>query len=190
MTTVLSPLRTGRITGSRIGGVLGLNRYSSRDEVLAEMVAQALGQPPAFEGNDATQWGTDHERDALAAYERRAGVMTYGAQEIVIHPVHDFLAVTPDGYVGDDGMVECKCPFTGKYTHIGQKPEYEAQIRLQLECTGRQWCDFIVWRQGSKWRDEQCDVSRVEHDPAWLVKHLPTLLEFMADYRATLEAAR
>jgi putative phage-type endonuclease len=176
----LSPLRTGRITGSRIGAILGLNRYSSRADVLAEMLTQARGQDALFNGNEATQWGNDHEDDALTAYEAERSVLTYGGQGFFIHPVYDFLACTPDGFVGLDGMVECKCPYRALYTDIKQKPEYEAQIRLQLECTAKSWCDFVVWRA------DGIHVTRVEHDPNWLPLILPALTKFMDDFNAAL----
>ncbi len=178
----LDPRRAGRITGSRIGAILGLNPYSTRGDVLREMVREAHGAEREFQGNEATRYGEAHEPDALAAYEAREGVMTYGGGELLIHPVHDFLAVTPDGLVGDDGMIECKAPFRGTYTHWNEKPYYEAQMRLQVECAVRAWCDFVVWRDG------EIAVSRIERDAAWLPSVLPVLEQFMADYRAAMEA--
>lgn len=178
----LDPRRAGRITGSRIGAILGLNPYSTRRDVLREMVRESHGAEREFQGNEATRYGEAHEPDALAAYEAREGVMTYGGGELLIHPVHDFLAVTPDGLVGDDGMIECKAPFRGTYTHWNEKPYYEAQMRLQMECAGRAWCDFVVWRDG------EIAVSRIERDATWLPSVLPALEQFMADYRAAMEA--
>lgn len=178
----LDPRRTGRITGSRIGAILGLNPYSTRGDVLREMVRESHGAEREFQGNEATRYGEAHEPDALAAYEAREGVMTYGGGELLIHPAHDFLAVTPDGLVGDDGMIECKAPFRGTYTHWNEKPYYEAQMRLQMECAGRAWCDFVVWRDG------EIAVSRIERDATWLPSVLPVLEQFMADYRAAMEA--
>lgn len=178
----LDPRRAGRITGSRIGAILGLNPYSTRSDVLREMVRESHGAEREFKGNEATRYGEAHEPDALAAYEAREGVMTYGGGELLIHPVHDFLAVTPDGLVGDDGMIECKAPFRGTYTHWNEKPYYEAQMRLQMECAGRAWCDFVVWRDG------EIAVSRIERDATWLPSVLPALEQFMADYRAAMEA--
>lgn len=178
----LDPRRAGRITGSRIGAILGLNPYSTRGDVLREMVREAHGAEREFQGNEATRYGEAHEPDALAAYEAREGVMTYGGGELLIHPVHDFLAVTPDGLVGDDGMIECKAPFRGTYTHWNEKPYYEVQMRLQMECAGRKWCAFVVWRDG------EIAVSRIERDAAWLPSVLPVLEQFMADYRAAMEA--
>lgn len=178
----LDPRRAGRITGSRIGAILGLNPYSTRSDVLREMVRESHGAEREFKGNEATRYGEAHEPDALAAYEAREGVMTYGGGELLIHPLHDFLAVTPDGLVGDDGMIECKAPFRGTYTHWNEKPYYEAQMRLQMECAGRAWCDFVVWRDG------EIAVSRIERDATWLPSVLPALEQFMADYRAAMEA--
>lgn len=174
--TELSPLRKGRITGSRIAPILGLSPYSTRVDVLREMVRQAHGVPAEFTGNVATEYGNEHEPDAMAAYEQSRGVMLHSAQDFVVHPQHDFLGVSPDGLVDDNGMVECKCPYRATYTHIDERPDYEAQIRLQLECTSREWTDFVVWRESGT------QVSRVTHDPEWLPSVLPTLLGFMEEY--------
>lgn len=170
----LSPLRVGRITGSRVGAILGLNPYSKRADVLREMVREWAGAEREFTGNAATDYGKEKEPDALAAYEAERGVMTYGGDDCLVHPAYDFLAVTPDGLVGDDGMIECKAPYSGTYTHWNQKPYYEAQMRLQLECAGREWCDFAVLD-----RDGNLHISRLHRDPAWLDSVLPTLRDFM-----------
>lgn len=173
----LSPLRVGRITGSRCAAVLGLNPYSKRADVLREMVREFAGVEREFTGNDATRHGQLHEPDALAAYEAQSGVMTYGGGELILHPVHDFLAVTPDGLVGNDGMVECKAPFRGKYTTLAEVPYYAPQVQLQLACTGRAWCDFVIWRDGG------ICVDRIPADPLWLPSVLPQLVEFMDVFR-------
>ena len=174
----LSPLRAGRITGSRIAAVLGLNPYNTRADVLREMVREHFGADREFTGNDATEWGQAHEPDALAAYEAERGTMTYGGGEIIIHPDYNFLAVTPDGLVGDDGLIECKAPYRGTYTTIAEVPYYIPQVQLQMACTGREWCDFVVWRDGA------ISVDRVAADRDWIVAALPALKSFMADFAA------
>jgi putative phage-type endonuclease len=178
----LSPLRVGRLTGSRVAAALGLNPYNSRADVLREMVREHFGAEREFTGNEATRWGQDHEPQALALYEAQAGVMTYGGGELLIHPAHDFLAVTPDGLVGDDGMIECKAPYRGKYSTLAEVPYYAPQVQLQLAVTGRKWCDFVVWRDGA------ISVDRIAADPFWLPSVLPALAAFMADYAAALAA--
>lgn len=178
----LSPLRVGRITGSRCSAVLGLNPYSSRDDVLREMVREAHGAPREFTGNEATRHGQAHEPDALAAYEAQYGVMTYGGGDLILHPLYPFLAVTPDGLVNDDGMVECKAPYRGRYTSIAEVPYYMPQVQLQLACTGRRWCDFVIWR------DDGIVVDRVMADPEWLPQQMPTLRAFMDWFDAEMLA--
>lgn len=173
----LSPLRVGRITGSRVGAILGLNPYSTRDDVLREMVREYHGAPREFDGNEATRYGEQMEPQTLADYEAREGVMTYGGGEIILHPAYSFLAVTPDGLVGSDGMVECKAPFRASYTYWSEVPHYEAQMRLQMECAGRKWCDFaVLQRNGALW------VSRLEHDPQWINSVRAKLEAFMVDF--------
>ncbi len=179
----LSPLRVGRITGSRVGAILGLNPYSKRADVLREMVREHFDAPREFVGNEATEYGQAMESLALAQYEAEFGVMTYGGGECIVHPLCDFLAATPDGMVGNDGMIECKAPYRATYTHWREKPYYEAQMRLQMECAGRAWCDFAVLH-----RDGTLHVSRLKRDEGWLPLNVRALQDFLADYYAALES--
>lgn len=179
MSTALSPLRAGKITGSRIPAILGLSPYNNRAGVMREMVRQHHGADEEFTGNIATDWGTEHEDEAITAYEQREAVFVHAGQGILVHP-NGILAVTPDGLIGDDGLIEVKCPWRGTYTHISERPDYEAQCRLALEVTGRDWCDFVVWRPGS------IAVSRVVRDPEWLPLVLPDLELFLAEYQTII----
>jgi putative phage-type endonuclease len=173
----LSPLRVGRITGSRVGAILGLNPYSKPADVLREMVREACGAPREFTGNEATDYGKAKEPEALALYEAQRGVMTYGGDDCIVHPRHDFLAVTPDGLVESDGMVECKAPYRGNYTHWSDKPYYTAQMRLQTEVCEREWCDFAVLDRAGN-----LHISRMTHYSAWLPSVMGRLEDFMAEY--------
>ena len=172
----LSPLRVGRITGSRVAAILGLNPYQSRSDILRLMAREAHGAPREFTGNEATRHGQAHEPDALAAYEAQYGVMTYGGGDLILHTLYPFLAVTPDGLVNDDGMVECKAPYRGRYTTIAEVPYYMPQVQLQLACTGRRWCDFVIWREGG------IVVDRVMADSDWLARNLGVLQNFMGEF--------
>lgn len=174
--TALSPLRVGRITGSRIPMLVGVSPYGDRESLMREMVRQRLGAESEFTGNIATEHGLRHEPDAIAEYEKYRGVLTHSGQHIVVHRVVDYLAVTPDGLVGDDGLVEVKCPYMGTYTSIEERPDYWEQIQLQLEVTDREWCDFAVWRR------DGFSVQRVGRDPGWLITRGDMLDLFIAEY--------
>lgn len=92
--------------------------------------------------------GIDREPMAIAAYEAQESVMV----EAVGFALHDSIpryGCSPDGLVGDDGLIEIKCPKSG--THLqwlidGKIPEaHIPQIRAELSVTGRDWCDFVSY---------------------------------------------
>jgi hypothetical protein len=64
--------------------------------------------------------------------------------------VLEHAGASPDGLVGNHGMIEIKCP--NLETHIGYllskkiPTDYRQQIDWQLACTGRSWCDFLSYR--------------------------------------------
>lgn len=166
--------RIGRITGSRVGAILGLSKYRTRADVMREMVRQTLGAAPEFTGNEATRYGEAHEADAINAYEQRYGALVMPSP-LVVHPDYNWLAASPDGLIGDDGMIEVKCPFRAQYTEPSQ--EYKAQMMLQMACTGRYWCDFVIWREGSP-----ILVTRIPYDAGWFADTRDTLQAFHAEY--------
>lgn len=142
--------RLGKVTASRVADIIAKTKsgYStSRQNYLAQLVVERLTKKPT-EGysNAAMQWGTDTEPLARAAYEIKHDLMV---SEIgfVPHPVIAMSGASPDGLVGNDGLIEIKCPNTA--THIETllndtiKSEYKTQMQWQMACTGRLWTDFI-----------------------------------------------
>ena len=63
-------------------------------------------------------------------------------------------ASSPDGLIGEDGLVEIKVPLA--YTHIGYlfanelPSDYVQQLQGQLLVTGRKWVDFFSYYPGLK----------------------------------------
>lgn len=143
-------IRCGKVTASRVADVVAKTKSgwgASRTNYLAEIIAERLtGEPTASFTNAAMQWGTDTEPMARAAYEFRVDreVAQIG---FVHHPEINMAGASPDGLIGDDGMIEIKCPNTSTHidTLLGQKvPEkYVTQMQFQMACTDRAWCDFV-----------------------------------------------
>ena len=88
-----------------------------------------------------------------------------------------YLGFSPDGLIGDSGMIEVKCPTSKNaifdYWTIKSaedlkriKKEYYWQIQYTLLLTGRQWCDFIVYTPqfGDKKSLYYIRIERVEED--------------------------
>ena len=144
--------RLGKVTASKVADVVAKTKsgYStSRANYMAQLVAERLtGTVAESFSNAAMQWGTDMEPEARTAYEflHDAAVAEIA---FVPHPTIEAAGASPDGLVGDDGLVEIKCPNTA--THIetllsGKVPsKYETQMLWQMACTGRAWCDFVSY---------------------------------------------
>lgn len=163
--------RLGKVTASRVADVAAKTKTgwgASRANYMAELVAERLtGTVAASFSNAAMQWGTEQEPEARAAYEWRKDV-TVALAGFVDHPRIKMTGASPDGYVGEDGLVEIKCPNTA--THIdtllgtGVPGKYVAQMQWQMACTGRKWCDFVSFDPRLP-ENMRLYVCRVERDP-------------------------
>lgn len=76
------------------------------------------------------------------------------------------LGFSPDGLVGDDGIIEIKSRRAKKQLLTvlsdGVPPENAAQIQAGLLVSGRDWCDFVSFTGGM-----HLYVKRVLPDPRW-----------------------
>jgi putative phage-type endonuclease len=145
--------RCGKVTASRIADLMATRRdgqpSSDRLNYKAQLVAERLTGcvAPSFT-NAAMIHGTETEPEARRAYEF---FVDRDVQQIgfVPHPEIEMSGASPDGLVGDDGLLELKCPNTA--THIetlltGRIPDkYHKQMQFQMACTGRAWCDFASY---------------------------------------------
>jgi len=179
--------RLGKVTASRVADLVGKTKtgYSAtRDNYMAQLVVERLTQTKAESyTNAAMQWGTDQEPFARAAYEAAQGVMV---EEVgfIPHPTIEWAGASPDGLVGDDGLVEIKCPNTATMieTLLSQKVpgKYFTQMQFQLACTGRKWCDYVVFdpRMPAK---AQLFVKRVDRDDAYIAEIEAEIVKFLAE---------
>lgn len=145
-------LRLGKVTASRVADVVAKTKtgYSaSRANYMAQLIAERLTDTVADAyTNAAMQHGTETEPEARDAYQFYQGA---DVKEVafVPHPKIDQAGCSPDGLVGDEGLVEIKCPNTATHleTLLGQAvpAKYETQMQFQMACTGRQWCDFVSY---------------------------------------------
>ena len=142
--------RIGKVTASRICDVLAevkKGEAATRRNYRAEIVVETLtGLPADNYVSKEMQWGIDTEPLARAAYELANDVMvtTVGFAN---HPTIARFGASPDGLVGEDGLVEIKCPNTAThldYLLAGEVPaDYQPQMLVAMACTGRDWCDFV-----------------------------------------------
>jgi putative phage-type endonuclease len=181
-------VRSGKVTASRVSDVIAKTKSgwgASRANYMAQLIAERLtGEVADSYSNSAMQWGIDHEADARMAYEfyENAKVQEIG---FVRHQELESGA-SPDGLVGDDGLIEIKCPNTATHiqTLLDQKipQKYETQMLWQLECTERKWCDFVSFDPRMP-EDLKLFVNRFERDD----KRLDEIRGMVADFIGELE---
>ena len=169
--------RKSKITGSRVGAILGVNPYSKPDDVMREMVREHFGAEREFTGNVATEHGNEYEAVALQDYEIYSGNEVTSAG-LLVHPHIEWLAVSPDGLIGADGGVEIKCPYSGNIKDLDSQPHYKSQVLLCLAVTGREWWDFYVWTENG----ESLETVFKSEAEAWIENNIAALEEFHARY--------
>jgi hypothetical protein len=136
--------------------------------------------------------GIEKEPLGVAAYERHEGVMV-SSIGFALHDEIERLGYSPDGLVGDDGLIEGKCPKPGthlQYVLDGCIPEmYMAQIRTGLCVTGRKWCDFFSFSPEVP-KPLQLMVIRFERTQADMELIAAAANKFNAEIDAAIEKLR
>lgn len=193
--------RLGKVTASRLADVLAKTKtgYSaSRTNYMTQLVLERITQTKAESySNAAMTWGTEQEPFARAAYEAATGQMV---EEVgfIPHPHIEASGASPDGLVGDVGMIEIKCPSSSTalevwLTHSQNgdpvDSKYYAQMQWQMRCAQRQWCDYVVFdpRMPTK---AQLFIFRVERNEDWLKNAEAEVVKFLAEVDAKVKSLK
>ena len=167
--------RRGVLTASIIGALITpTKKVAANDKsrgLVSAIVAERMTdwEDPEFTNGDMER-GHQVEPIARAWYEAERNVQVEQVGFMVLE-LDDGTKVgySPDGLVGDDGLIEVKGPrgknhvqwfvdvFDGK-----EVAAHMAQCQTGMFVAGRSWCDFISYLGG-----EPVLVTRVEADPDW-----------------------
>lgn len=182
--------RTGKVTASRVKDVLAVTRSgegAARGKYKMELLTELItGNAAEHYVSPAMDFGTEYEPVALAAYEmaKEVSVERIG---YVRHPSILRCGASPDGLVGDDGLVEIKVPNTS--THLGYylaevvPSDYKPQMLFQMACTGRKWCDFVSYDPRLP-EDFGLFIVRFHRDELAIAKMEAAVTEFIAELEA------
>jgi putative phage-type endonuclease len=185
--------RCGKVTASRLHEVVARLKSggwgASRANYMADIVAERLtGFPVEQYVSVAMARGSELEPEARAAY---ALITDENVVEVgfIQHPHIAMSGASPDGLVGNDGLVEFKCPNIA--THIGTllgasiDGAYLTQMQWQMACADRRWCDWVSW----------CPIlpvpmrmvcKRVERDDDRIEKLTAAVVEFLREVDAVV----
>jgi len=171
--------RVGRVTGSNVGAILGVDPYRDANDVMRAMVRSYHKAESEFKGNIATEWGVANEDTAQFDYTMFTGNEVI---ECSFFTYEDWLGASPDGLISLDTVLEIKCPFgkrkdmPPKFKTLKEQPHYYAQMQIEMLCTGRSTCHFWQWTPNG---EKFIGVSR---DQEWLDENLPVLKKFYERY--------
>jgi len=153
-------LRCGKITASRAADMIATKKQTKKQAALGiheemanrrdyrtELLVERLtGVPVEQYVSKEMLFGLAQEPFARAAYEMHEAVFV-DQVGFVVHPEIPYFGCSPDGLVGDDGLIQIKVP--NRTTHLawmqsGTIPvEHVPQLLAELAVTGRQWVDFV-----------------------------------------------
>ena len=147
--------RLGRITASRFGDIMAYSKAKGKEGVelicrmdyRMELIAERLtGQFARHYVTPEMQWGAQMEDRARGVYETKYEVLVQPVG-FCLHPTMDFSGASPDGWVGENKIIEIKCPTTARYLDWRKTrevpQEYIDQILWNMVCGERTEADFI-----------------------------------------------
>ena len=180
--------RLGKVTASKVSDVM--SKGMGRETYMTYLIAEVLTTERASSfTNTAMEWGTATEPYARQAYE---ALNNLWVEEIGFaqHPTIERAGASPDGLVGDDGLIEIKCPNTA--THLDTlidktiPKKYINQMQFQMACTGRKWCDFVSFDNRLP-EDLQIFVKRVDRDDAYILEMESEINKFLAEMQEKID---
>ncbi len=158
-------IRKGKLTAShaqQIGNIgKGLDTYVH--ELMAEYYST---QEKEQLTNKHIERGLELEPIARDIYELETGniVVQTGFIEL-----NEYAGCSPDGLIGEDGLIEIKCiNDTDYFRHLlygidEVDTKYLWQVQMQMLVTNRNWCDLVVYNPNF---EKSLIIFKIEKDDA------------------------
>lgn len=145
-------LRVGIPTASDFERILTPKKFErsrQADDYMFRKIAEWINGKPIYEEQYQSRYmehGVEYEDKAVAAYETLMEVETAAGGFWTIDS--GMAGCSPDRMVGDDGILEIKCPALSKQVKaffLGVEADHLCQLMGQLWITGRQWVDVYSY---------------------------------------------
>lgn len=190
------------ISGSRVGTMLGNNRYQSADELFEQMVGRMPNDPV----NADMIRGTKYEPVAMDCYAKEKGwvlldmpLIHHQREEyrLLVVSLDRLFAGCVDGTMQDELiLVECKCPrkiSSDKVTFYMDQMQLQMEVatsHIEAEEKRNECVNYLVQYRDATWSGSgmwELNETRVPRDPDWLNQSYPRLLNFDQRVRAHRE---
>jgi len=158
-------IREGRFTASRISELLGVKGLNLTGENYAfekacELV-YGVDEDESFESFDMRR-GIELEPIAFRKFKELKEYDFLDVQETSFFVLGDSAGASPDGLVGNDAILEIKCPRSAKFFKLVAKgydaidKDYIDQMQMQMLCTNSKRCHFfnyIIFKGKEMWHE-------------------------------------
>jgi len=164
--------RRGIVTASVVGQLVTAKTIKPADNDYSRALTMTLAaeritgwSDPVYVNQDMMR-GTFEEPIARDAYAQHMGVDVEEIGFMVRDDSGFRLGYSPDGLVGDDGLIEIKSRRQKKHLQTILADAVPAENMAQIQCgllvSGRQWCDYVSFCGGMP-----LYVKRVTPDKRW-----------------------
>lgn len=175
--------RCGLVTASRLNDVMAQGQGKTRQKYLYTLIGERMtGEPAESFSNAHTERGHEHEPMARDLYEVEHDATV---EQVGIILNDEGVGFSPDGLVGDDGLIEIKSKLPHLQAEVldkGEVPtEHLKQIQGGLWVSEREWLDFI-----SYWPGMPLFVKRVNRDESMIDSIAEAVEQFYSDLETTM----
>lgn len=155
-------VRKGKLTASNAQAIAtgGKGLETLVYEILAEKYSSA--EPINYTNADMER-GHKLEEQARQMYELENGLKII---QVGFAELDEFTGASPDGLIGEDGLIEIKCKKDSVYIRAliegGIDSKYEWQMQMQMLVTDRKWVDFVDYNPNFT---KSMNITRIVADP-------------------------
>lgn len=196
--------RVGKITASRYKDARDRNKPAKGETIgkpsakccayAAQVAVERIAQRPIDKVFENWQMREGHEQEphARQAYDLETGNIV--AEVGAISTDDDLFLYSPDGLIGDDGLLEIKTLLSAdvilKVVGEGDLSAYMDQCLGGLWLTGRQWIDLVLWAPALEPIGRQLTIHHITRDEDAIEALEADLIAFAAMVRKNEELLR
>lgn len=177
-------IRLGKLTGSNAQAIAANGK--GLETLVFEKVAEIMtGKTKPSYTNDDIERGNDFEAMARNSYEMETG---NAVKQVGFLELDEFTGCSPDGLVGEDGLIEIKCKNDANFAHFlfDKKidPAHNWQVQFNLWVSEREWCDYIVFNENFT---KTIEIVRIQRNETEIAKLKAGVLTGIAQIKSILE---
>lgn len=160
-------IRKGKMTASN-ASIIATNGKGLETYIYSLMADYYSNAEQEHYVNADMQRGIDLEPEAKIEFQFYTGL---DVQEVGFVELNEYVGVSPDGLVGDDSLIEVKCPKDDIYFRLllngNIKPEYIAQMQMQMLVTKRKHCYFVSYNPNF---EKTLFIKKIDRDEEMIAK--------------------